>query len=136
MPLPPQIFTSGTYGFSFQYPPDFNITEVDENNGGNTILAEGTNKKSFQIFIAPFDEQGSITPERIKKDLPGVAIENPQNVLIAGKTITALLFFGKGENLTRTREIWFVKNGNLYQVTAYDNMDSVVGPLLESLRFE
>lgn len=132
------LFSSDKYNFTFTYQSEYKLTELDEKaSGGETILVEGKGEKnSFQIYIAPFDESGHITPERIKKDLPKATVDNPQNALIANKTIPALIFFGKNESGERTREIWFVKNNNLYQVTAYDNMDGVIGPILESLKFE
>ena len=87
--------------------------------------------------MSDFDEPGPITPLRIEKDIPDIVIESPQEVLIGkDKKIQALIFFSKNESLGRTREVWFVRNGNLYQLTAYADLDGLIGPVLETLKFK
>lgn len=124
-------------GISFNYPEGFNISGFKEGEAGYTILAQKPNSKdSFQIFASDFDEPGPITPERINQDLPDMKIESPMAVLIGSdKKTNALIFFSKNESLGRTREVWFVKNGKLYQLTTYADKDSLVGPILDTLRF-
>ncbi|MDP3697297.1 MAG: hypothetical protein Q8R55_04710 [Candidatus Taylorbacteria bacterium] len=162
--LTPQTSSSGDYAkllreqgkiyeeldvsFRFLYPPDFTVTEIDDEQG-YTILAQNSAKKAaFQIFLNPFDEPGPVTPARIKKDLPNLIIENPQPVLIgADKNIPALIFFSQdlpsqlstksleGKSLGRTREIWFVGNGHLFQVETFADQDSIIGPVMDTWEF-
>ena len=151
-PLTPQTSSSGDYAkllreqgkiyeefdvmFRFLYPPDFTVTEIDDELG-YTILAQNSAKKAaFQIFLNPFDEPGPITPARIKKDLPNMVIENPKPVLIgADKNIPALIFFSQEPSLGRTREIWFVGNGHLFQVETFADQDSMIGPVMDTFQF-
>ena len=138
-----QTYENNVFGFSFRYPLGFKIIEIPEDLG-TTILAEksGT-RESFQIFISEFDEPGPITGERIKKDLPDIVMENPLEILIGeGKTIRALIFFVEDAALGKTREVWFVwpddpsVAGNyLYQITTYPEMDNLIGPILDTLKF-
>ena len=93
------------------------------------VLAQGKDGKSFQIFISPFDENGPITVARIKKDLPGLIMEETQEISIAGKP--ALAFFSQGEG-RRTREAWFAKNGYLYQATAFFQMDELLAKIMKT----
>src|SRR3990167_8487383 len=122
--------------FRFLYPPDFTVTEIDDESG-YTILAQNSAKRAaFQIFLNPFDEPGPIIPALIKKDLPNMIIENPQPVLIgADKNIPALIFFSQDQTLGRTREIWFVGNGHLFQVETFADQDSLIGPVMDTFQF-
>lgn len=123
-------------GFSFEHPTDMTITSFDEGDG-EVMLGQGEGHRSFQIFILPFDEEGVITPDRIKKDIPNMVIESPQQVLI-GKNhdVTALIFLSESPELGKTREAWFAYSGYLYQVTTHADADSFIGPLLETWGFE
>lgn len=160
--LTPQTSSSGDYAkllrdqgkiyenfdvmFNFLYPPDFTIDEIDDERG-LTILAQNSAKKAaFQIFLNPFDEPAfvetsagkarTLTPARIKKDLPNMVIENPQQVLIgANKNTPALIFFSQDQTLGKTREIWFVGNGHLFQVETFADQDSLIGPVMDTWQF-
>ena len=123
------------YGFSFEYPEGFNITEFEESDG-YMILAQGVGEKnSFQIYITVYDEPGPLTTERIKKDLPKLVMENSQEIMLGGGGatpvvtapagssgvdgggggVTAVVFFSKDESgastglgtSNKTREAWF-----------------------------
>ncbi|OHA03532.1 MAG: hypothetical protein A3I44_01405 [Candidatus Sungbacteria bacterium RIFCSPLOWO2_02_FULL_51_17] len=139
-PPPPPDEKKATYdhplGFSFQHPTDVNITSFDDGEG-EVVLGQGKERRAFQIFILPFDEEGPVTPERVKKDVPDMQIESPQQVLIGkNKNIAALIFLSESQELGKTREIWFSHEGYLYQITTYADADSFIGSLLETWRFE
>ena len=108
-------YKSELFGFSFQYPEGFKVSEFEEENG-KVILFEASGKTSdvespktsdveelagFQIFITPFDESGPLTAERIKKDLPNAVVENPTLVKVGPSTgsgqAEALSFVGEGD---------------------------------------
>src|SRR3989338_1835136 len=135
-------YRNADFKFSFQYPKNLTLQEFDDERG-HVILFEASGKTSdvespktsdveelagFQIFIAPFDEEGPITPERIKKDLLNIVVENPTPTKVCPSTgsgqADALSFIGEGDGF-KTAEVWFVwppepyPNGNyLYQITA------------------
>jgi len=141
------IYIDSQYKFSFEYPKDFTATKFQEGEDSNTILVqEKESKKSFQIFISPFDEPGPLTAERVKQDLPDLIIKNPeQRVLKNGAK--ALIFFSEEPSLGEIREIWFiypvsgadsngVHNGYLYQISTYKELDSLVAKILETWKFQ
>ncbi len=129
------VFIDSQYGFSFQYPKDFTATKFREGEDGDTILIQKKDGKSgFQIFISPFDEPGPLTKERILRDLPDLKIESAENRVLKNG-IPALIFFSEEPSLGRTREIWFVKNGSLYQVTTTVDLDGLVAQIMATWKF-
>ena len=65
-----------------------------------------------------------------------MVIENPQNVLTgAKKNIQGLIFFSKDESVGKTREVWFVHDEFLYQVTGHADLDSLIGQVMDSMKF-
>lgn len=147
-----ETYASPDFGFSFNYPKDFTVSELDDETGHTVLLQKQNAREGFQIYISVFDEPfdpaqgkpGPITPERIKQDLPDMIINAPQEVLIGEKKdIPALIFLSKHESLGDVREVWFVwpfdpaiAGNYLFQLTAYADMDNFVGPILETLRFQ
>ena len=132
---PNKLYENYDIGFGFLYPKNFEINEIDE-DVGFTVLAQNPGKREgFQIFIIPFDEPDSITSERVKKDLPDEKIENPQTALIGpDKKIEALIFFSEKEGIGKTREVWFVQNGYLFQVTTYADLDNFIASVMGTWR--
>ena len=143
------LYIDSQYKFSFEYPKHFTATKFSEGESGNTILVQyreqseqvstSINKypkgASFQIFIAPFDEPGPLTKERVLEDLPDLIIKNPeQRVLKNGEV--ALMFFSQESSIGETREIWFIHNGFLYQISTYKELDSLVAKILETWKFQ
>lgn len=129
-----QTHTSSNKFFSFDYPSDFSAAEFLEGDEAVVLLRTRTGRTFFQMRVAEFDEPGPITAERIREDIPDLVIENAQSVFIGGGQIMALLFNSEGEG-QKTREVWFVGGGLLFQVSAQPNGDAVLGPILESLTF-
>lgn len=133
-----ETYTNEHYGFSFTHPAGLSIGSFEQ-GAGDVILAQSTtdtaaHKESFQIYVAPFDEPGPITPERIKKDLPSLRVEEPKLVVIGGG-LEALIFTGQSEDFGESREVWFVHGGHLYQITTHAGQDNFIGPILETWRF-
>ncbi len=125
-----RTYAHSTYKFSLEYPERLNVVEFDEEEGAHTILfQEREGGGGFQIFISEFDEPGPVTPERIRKDLPNLAVEQFQEITLGGR-ITALVFFSRDESLGRTREVWFVYGPNLYQVTAKADFDEELSKIM------
>jgi len=132
-----QRYTNTKYNFSFVYPKGFSIGSFKEGYDGEIVLVQDEDRKQgFQVYIIPFDESGPLTLSRIKQDLPDLRIDNPQVVVIAGGSISALLFESQSESYDRSREIWFMYDGFMYQVTTRAGADDFIGPVMESWRFE
>ena len=130
--------------FAFAYPKDFTLSTFTD-GGAEIILLKGKEpEKEAQIVIRAFDEPfdpaqgkpGPLTVERIQRDIPEMMIEEPQNVLIGSAQVPALLFWSEGGSAGRTREVWFILEGFLYQITASAEMDETLAKMMETWRFE
>lgn len=130
------VFTDSQYKFSFEYPKNFTATKFQEGEYGNTILvSRKESQESFQIFISPFDEPGPLTAERVSQDLPDMVIESPENRVLKNGAV-ALIFFSEESSIGKTREVWFIHNEYLYQVSTYKELDSLVADILGTWKFQ
>lgn len=130
-----QAYTNSTYNFSFKYPEGFTMANFQEGEYGETILVrKKEGKESFQIFISPFDEPGPLTKERILEDLPNMIVEDAQQRLLKNGAV-GLIFFGQEPSLGKTREVWFIHNGYLYQVSTLAELDRWLAGILSTWRF-
>lgn len=128
------------YNFTFNFPSNLKTSNFNEGDGEQIQFREAKGDW-FQIYITPWDEGDTITPERIKKDIPDIVIKEPQHVIIGpgqkdGVGPHALIFLSKDSSLGETREVWFAMNGNLYQITTYKRLDALVGEVLSTLVFK
>ena len=130
------VYENPDYGFSFKYPKGFNATELDDDSGHTVLVQNAEEKSGFQVYITPFDEEEPLTGARILQDLPASEVIDPKDVLIGeGKAINAVIFLSTSPSFGKTREIWFVYGGFLYQVTTYEGADAFIGPILDTLEF-
>ena len=148
-------YVSPDYGFSFKYPKGFNATELDDDSGDTVLVQKSASDpradqrptpldqdltgqvSGFQVYITPFDEAEPLTGARILQDLPPSEVIDPKDVLIGeGKAINAVIFLSTNPSFGKTREVWFIREGFLYQVTTYEGQDNLIGPILETFRFE
>jgi len=118
----PGVYNDTTAGFSFKYPLDATVQNTtDQNDGGagnTTLIVKAKSGEEIQVTVSPFDENISLTADRIKKDIPTMVMKNTKTVQegvasgALGTAVQAVYF----ETAT-TREVWFVTASNLYQVS-------------------
>lgn len=134
------IYFHKKYNFTFEYPSTFKTSNFIEGDG-EQIQFQSDKGDWFQIYVTSWDEGNIITPERIKKDLPNIIIKEPQQVILGPKQKEgigprALIFFSKDGSIGDTREIWFVHNGSLYQISTHKSFDIEIGKILSTLVFQ
>ena len=126
-------YQSATYRFSLLYPENLSIKEYDEGRGAGTVTFQDASRgEGFQIFIAPYREK-QITEERFLLDNPSGAMEEPVEGLLDGAL--ASMFFSTDPLLGDTREIWFIKDGYLYEVTTLKVLDKWLEGAMLTWRF-
>jgi hypothetical protein len=121
-------YCNPTYYFCFRYPKTFKIGYLPQDGNGETVLVHKDN--GFQVHVEPFDENVVMTPERIKKDLPDMTVDNPEYIDINGTV--ALKFEGKSGSGEKTREVWFVHLPAVYQITASPEYDSLLTQIFKT----
>ena len=121
------------YTFSLFYPGSLSVKEIDEGAGARTITFQNPSQGlGFQIFIVPYRE-AQVTDAQFKKDEPSGVHTNVQNGLVAGATAAA--FDGSDAVLGDTREVWFIHNGFLYEVTTMKSLDGWLSQILSTWQF-
>ncbi len=121
-------------GFSFQYPKSFHVSGFSEGEGEIILIQNTSNVLGFQIYAVPFSGDASaLTAQNIKKDIPDISMQDPQPVTVTGggKGIT---FISDSLNI-KTREVWFVTKGYLYQITANLNSEPILLEVLKTFTF-
>lgn len=122
-------YTHPGYGFSFEYPDGWNVSSFAEGEGETVLIQPGV-----QIYISIFDEEETaLTKERILADIPDLKIENDKQIKIAN-TIDALSFDSANQGGQNTKEVWFVYNRFLYQISAAGN-GGVLDKIINTFKF-
>ena len=127
-------YTNDRYGSSFEYPRGMTVETVDEDEGEVIVFHD-----RFQIFVSPFGDDEAITPERILEDIPGLVIREPHTVVLgtrANASFDALAFWSEDAVIGKTREVWFTHDGNLYEITARADFDTMLAGILSTWQFE
>ncbi len=123
------------YGFSFRHPINFTATSFAEGEG-ESIVVQDTNKGSgFQVYVVGFSgEDTSITPQLLARDIPDMEVIDPQPISLGGGN-SGLAFITPHENGEYIREVWFILNGYLYQISGFADLDPLISAVLQSFRF-
>lgn len=133
-----QDYSDPTYNFSFKYPEGFTVTVVPsaEEGQGETVLIESSdNKVGVQIIISPYGSDADITAEMIARDIPELKISDAQPVEI-GPSRKGLAFMSDNPAFSgKSREVWFVFNKNLYQISAYAENDEFLKKMFSTWQF-
>ena len=129
-----RLYKNLLFRFSLTYPKDLQVKEYDDGTSASTITFEdATGKIGFQIFIVPYKED-YITTEQFKKDVPSGVMKNPTDVIIGGGRAT--MFNSQDVAKNETREVWFIKDGFLYEITTPADLDVWLARILSTWHFD
>jgi len=129
------VYHSNIFKFSLAYPSNFTEAEYDEGEGSETIVIQNDTKPiGFQMFITP-DDEPFISATSLADDFPTLQITHPKNVTV-GTGTPALAFASNAPDLGPSRELWFLHNGYLFEVTTYPNQASLLARIFTTLRFQ
>lgn len=134
-------YINNQYRFSLALPEGFVAREMKGADVVTVVLEEQAPSSEMgpagiQITITPLEEDIlHLTKERIQTDIPDMQIEEVQPVEI-GDGRSGIAFksdvpaFG-GES----REVWFVFDSNLYQISTYARFDALLQTLFTTWKF-
>ena len=126
-----ETYTNPKYGFSFNYSKEFSASEFTDGEA-DIILVKDVTGDGFQISITPFDESGPITKERILKDILDMSVGGGKEISVGGEKAFG---FTNKDAAGETLEIWFVHNGNLYQISAFPSFSDKLEEIIKTWKF-
>ena len=122
-----------TYHFSLFYPDHLSVNERLEGEGAITITFQNIQGgQGFQIFIIPYSKS-QVDEERFKKDIPSGTRTDLVDVEVDGAVGAS--FYSMDSFLGETKEIWFVKNNFLYEVTTLKSLDNWLSQIIQTWEF-
>lgn len=133
-----QTYTDPTYNFSFKYPTNFEVTSAPEQSDGVAIIVQDLVKKiGVQIIITKSDGPDiDLTADIIHTKISDMRVDQSQEILI-GKNRKGLAFMSDNKVFGgKSREVWFVYNGNLYQISTYMELDEFLKGLFATWQFK
>lgn len=126
-------YTHPTLGLSLDYPDDWNMSSFDE-GAGETLLFQ-KDGKGFQIYISEFSG-GQITTSQVKKDIKDAENVTDFDIGDGQNGQKAVKFYSKDETGKKTLEIWWSRNGQLYQLTGDTEKEKEIIEIVKSIKWE
>ena len=136
-----QTYTDSAQHFSFNYPEGYSVREVSGDDTSRVLIIENTSTAALpteaggiQIIITPDYPDPSITVETIHEAIPDMKVENPQSFPVGANSGLAF----QSDNSAfggASREVWFVYNGFLYQISTYAESDELLKKIFETWTF-
>lgn len=119
--------------FSLLYPQNLIVKEYDDGTSASTITFESSDSsEAFQVFVIPYS-QSKITEAQFKRDVPSGVMKEPLDIIIDGTS--AKMFFSNDARIGDTREVWFIKNGFLYEINAKKELDAWLSNIMVTWKF-
>ncbi len=123
------------YGFLFFHPEGIAAREIDEGSGAATVVFQNTEEaRGFQIFIVPYAEE-TISEERFRRDVSSGIRKNVEETYVGKLGVRAVTFHSHNSFLGETREVWFIHNGYLFEVTTFKDMGDWFAPIMQTWEF-
>jgi hypothetical protein len=110
-------------GFSFSFPDDLKASAFGSpyDASGETVLLQGAQStEGVQVVVTTFDDDTALTPDRIRHDLPQLAMTDVSTKTVGegSHTAQAVVFSTAGTSMGESRQAWFVYEKRLFQVSA------------------
>ncbi len=135
-PTDPTVYTHPVFGFTITAPEGFTVGNFpDGEDADATLVQDAAKKYGMQIYVRPFAEDGQLTAGRIHREIPDMKMENPMTVPV-GAGAEGVAFYTVSDSGQKTREIWFVREKQLYQISADAQYDNITGSIMESWKWE
>jgi hypothetical protein len=129
-----ETYTDPQYGFSFKHPADYTVSAFDDSGGTMTLVTGSGADQTFQIFIQPVGAIDALDPSKIRRELPDKVIDEPHSIVFSDN-YPALIFLSR-ESGKQVRELWFVYDGQLFQVRSPLSFDANLARIMVSWQFE
>ncbi len=132
-----EAYHNDDYHFSFKYPSGFTVTPFSEDGHDVILVQKNPTTIGIQIVISPFEGGDvDVTVGMIHTDLPDLKIDEPQELLV-GTNKKGLAFVSDNKDFGgKSREVWFVFGGHLFQISTYLEYDALLKGLFGTWNFD
>lgn len=130
-PTQPLSYTHPDLNFSFEYPGNYKLANLQDEQG-ETILLQNLGRGA-QIYISSFSGK-EFNASVVRQNLSNEKLENLKDIAMPGG-FNAVSFSGKDQSLGEVWDVWFVAGGKLYQITSQPGHDALLKTLVESFKF-
>lgn len=135
--VPPlaERYSNPAHRFALTMPAGFTVRESTD-GVVDTIVFENEKAEGIQVTVSPYEDVKVITADDIRRDIPDMAVDEAQPVEI-GANHTGVAF--KSDNASfdgASREVWFVFQGELYQISTYDRFDGLLRAMFATWQFD
>lgn len=125
------------FGFSLKRPTGFTVAELPPDDGAATILIQNGKGEGIQILITPGSSPSkTLTADMIRADIPDMQVRDVQ-VVEVGENHRGIAFLSDNEAFNgASREVWFFFRGNLYQISTYAYLDTLMQQMFATWQFK
>src|SRR3989344_3830732 len=126
-------YRSESYEFSLFYPEAMTVKEFKESSGASTVTFENIKgAQGVQIFITAYSE-AQVSEARFAKDLPSGVRLDLNTIVVDGATGAA--FYSRDALLGETREIWFIHDNYLFELTTLKPLENLLSEIVGTWEF-
>ncbi len=127
-----RVYQNLLFHFSLQIPEELGLREYSQGDTSTLVFEDEKGEKGFQIFIVPYTGM-EIDEKRMKMDLPRGVKDSGTEGVIDG--IPARFFESENSLFGSMREVWFIHNGFLYEVSTFKDLDPWLADILATWKF-
>ena len=125
-------YSNPQYHFSLLYPSFLQMSQFQSGDAYTVAFQDPQSRGGFQVYIVPY-AGAQITKDEFQKDIPSGVMINPTNIVVAD--VPAIMFYSTDATMGNTREVWFIKDGYLYEVTTYKQLDDWLSRIMQTWQF-
>jgi hypothetical protein len=126
-------YRSNEFHFTVKYNTALPLHEYHGEGHTLTLAFQGkVGEEAWQIYVAPINGT-EITKERFLIDEPSGVRKGETKTSIDG--VPTIAFYGFDDGLGDTYEVWFIKDGFLYEVLTYKELEPELNEILATWRF-
>lgn len=130
-------YRNDEFRFSLSMPEGFTMQEFqEEDSAAKSIVFQDTKGDGIQILVTPFPSDIRVlTADDVRADIPDMQVTNEQVVEI-GDEYKGVAFLSDNDTFGgASREVWFVFRSNLYQISTYARLDSLLQAMFATWQF-
>jgi hypothetical protein len=130
-------YKNDRFRFSLAIPEGYTVGELPHDDvGGTPIIIQNEQGEGIQIYIVPAEAGDKVlTIADIQANIPELQIEASEPVAI-GADYQGVAFLSDNDAYGgASREVWFYFRGNLYQISTYAQLDTLLKAMFATWKF-